>query len=265
MAPHAVAFPMADEAAVTVEARDGVTRVRMDDGKVNALSRAFLGALADAVEDAVGQDRPIVLAGNDRIFSAGLDLNEVPTLDEDGLRDLIGTFGRVLDPILRAPVPVVAALTGHAIAGGAILALACDHRVAASTAEIGATELAIGIPFPPTDITLFTARLPTRTIRRTILDPRRVGGEEARALGWVDEVADDPVEAAAALAGRSGGTNREGFRILKEELNRPILEAWDAFEDEEGHVEAYVELLTSKGTQQAVLEGIQRVMEKRQG
>lgn len=256
---------MSADAAVTIEARDDVTLVRMDDGKVNALSREFLDELAGRVEEAVEEDRPVVLAGNDRIFSAGLDLNEVPTLDEDGLRDLIGNFGRVLDPILRAPVPVVAALTGHAIAGGAIIALSCDHRVAAPAAEVGATELAIGIPFPPTDVTLFTTRLPTRAIRRTILDPRRVQGDEALQLGWVDEVADDPVEAAAALAGRSGGTNRAGFRILKEELNRPILEAWDAFDDADGHVEEYVELLTSKETEQAVLEGIRRVMETREG
>lgn len=245
--------------AIEIQDRDETTLVRMDDGKVNALSVAFLGELAGKVEKALDIGRPVVIAGNDRIFSAGLDLNEVPTLDADGLRELIGSFGDVLGPILREPVPVVAALGGHAIAGGAILALACDHRVAAPDAEIGATEMEIGIPFPPTDIALFTSRLPTRTIRRTILDPRRVAGKEAVALGWIDEVADDPVQAAVGLAGRSGGTNPEGFEIMKRELNRPILEAWDGFEGD-GHVETYVELLTSETTEQAVIEGIQQAM-----
>lgn len=249
---------MPDE-AVTLRERDDATVVRMDDGKVNALSTAFLGELAGKVGTAVERGRPIVVTGNDRIFSAGLDLNEVPTLDADGLHDLISNFGDVLAPILREPVPVVAALPGHAIAGGAILALACDHRVAHPQAEIGATEMEIGIPFPPTDVALFTARLPTRTIRRTILDPRRVAGDEAVQLGWVDELAGDPLQAGLALAKRSGGTNPEGFQILKEELNRPILEAWDDFEGD-GHVGAYVELLTSETTQEAVMEGIARTM-----
>lgn len=244
--------------AITVEPRDATTVVRLDDGKVNALSLAFMNELGDAVEEALEHEQPVVITGNGHAFSAGLDLEEVPTLDEDGLETLFERFEGMVEPLLRAPVPVVAAIEGFAVAGGAIIALSCDYRVAHPDAEIGATELQVGIPFPPTDLDLFTERLPTSTIRRTILDPRRTSGEEAVRLGWVDELDEDPLEGAIAAAGRLGGTNPAAFADLKAQLNSDILETWDNFEDE--HMDDYLEMLSSKQTQQAILEGIRNVM-----
>lgn len=246
------------EGSITLEQRDGVAIVRMDDGKVNALSLAFMDELGTRIGEALDTGQPVVLTGNDRAFSAGLDLEEVPTLDEDGLRTLFGRFEHIVEPILKAPVPVVAALPGFAIAGGAIVSLSCDYRVAAPDAEIGATELNVGIPFPPTDLDLFTERLPTRTVRQTILDPRRTSGEEALQLGWIDEIDDDPLEGGIAAAKRLGGTNEAAFQDVKRQLNAQIIETWDAFEDDE--MEDYIDMLTSKQTQQAILEGIQNVM-----
>ncbi len=246
------------EDAITLDTQDGATIVRMDDGKVNALSLAFMDTLGDRIEEALEDDQPVILTGNGKAFSAGLDLKEVPTLDEDGLRTLFSRFEGVMEPILTAPVPVIAALDGFAIAGGAIIALSCDYRVAEPDAEIGATELNVGIPFPPTDLDLFTERLPTATVRQTILNPRRTSGEEALRLGWVDEVADDALDAAVDASHTIGGTNPAAFQDVKRQLNDEILEVWEDFEDE--HMDDYIEMLTSKQTQQAILEGIQNVM-----
>lgn len=247
---------MTDE--ITVDVREGATVVQMDDGKVNALALSFLDELGDKIEGAVERDQPVVLTGNERAFSAGLDLEEVPTLDEDGLRTLFDRFEGVVEPILTADVPVIAALDGFAIAGGAIIALSCDYRIAAPDAEIGATEFKVGIPFPPTDLELFTERLPTATIRQTILNPRRTSGQEALRLGWVDEIEDDPLEAAVDATDRVGGVNEAAFQDLKRQLNEDLVETWGEFEDEE--MEDYVDMLTSKQTQQAILQGIQNVM-----
>lgn len=246
------------EGAIRIETRDGVNLVRMDDGKVNALSLAFLEELGEALDDATEDKKPVVLTGNGEAFSAGLDLTEVPTLDEEGLRALFTNFEDVLSPVLTAPVPVVAAIEGFAIAGGAIIALACDHRVASIDAEIGATELNLGIPFPPTDLELFQARLPTATIRRTILDPQRCHGEQALELGWVDELSAEPVQDALSAANRVGGPNPLAFQDLKRQLNQPVVEALEAFGQAEA--ERYVEMLTSKTSQQAILEGIEDVL-----
>jgi len=244
--------------AITVDRRDGVTLVEMDDGKVNALSTDFLGTLGNKLEKATAQEQPVVLTGNGHAFSAGLDLEEVPTLDREGLRTLLENFKQGAEAILRAEMPVVAAIDGFAIAGGGIFALSCDYRVAHPEADVGCTELEVGIPFPPTDLSLFEARLPAPTIRRTILDPNRTNGEEALELGWVDELAEDPVEAAQAKADTIGGTNPEAFRFVKRRLNAPVLSTWDEFLEED--FQAYVELLDSRQTQEAILEGIQSVM-----
>lgn len=246
------------DAPITLDKQDGATLLRMDDGKVNALSLAFLETLGEKVDEAIGTGQPVVITGNERAFSAGLDLEEVPTLDEDGLRTLVGRMDDVVEPVLKAPVPVVAALDGFAIAGGAIVALACDHRVASPEAEIGTTELEVGIPFPPTDRALFTERLPTQAVRRTILDPRRSSGQEALDLGWVDELAEDPVEAGVAAATRLGGPNPAAFQGVKDELNEEIVATWEAFEGETR--DAYIDLLTSKETEQAIMQGIRDVM-----
>lgn len=248
--------PMTDE--ITVDRRDGFTLVEMDDGKVNALSTEFLGELGNKLEKATAQEQPVVLTGNGHAFSAGLDLEEVPTLEREGLRTLLENFKQGTEAILTADVPVIAALDGFAIAGGGIFALTCDYRVANPEAEIGCTELEVGIPFPPTDLSLFEARLPAHTIRRTVLNPRRVSGEEAVELGWIDELAEDPVDGAAQATETIGGTNPEAFRIVKRRLNRPIRETWGSFLEDD--FEDYVELLDSRQTQEAILEGIQRVM-----
>ncbi len=244
---------------ITVETQDEITVVKMDDGKVNALSTTFLADLAARVEKATSAGTPVVLTGNQRAFSAGLDLTEVPTLDREGLGELIGSFERVLHPILATDVPVIAAIDGFAIAGGAIIALSCDYRVGSPTAEIGATELRVGIPLPPSDLSLFTARLPAHTIRRTIMDPNRVSGEEAVALGWLDEVTTDALAGAMERAGTIGGTNRQAFANVKAHMNEPILESWESFL-EGGGLEEYLDLLTSEQTQEAIFEGIQSVM-----
>jgi len=244
---------------ITLDKRDDATIVRMNDGKVNALSTAFLDELADKLEGAIAEGQPVVLTGNGHAFSAGLDLEEVPTLDRDGLEELLNNFKRGAETILRAEVPVIAAIEGFAIAGGGIFALTCDYRVATPDTDIGCTELEVGIPFPPTDLSLLEARLPPHTIRRTILEPNRTSGDEAVELGWLDELSETPVETAIERTETIGGTNPEAFRTVKYRLNADILETWDTFLAED--FDEYVELLDSKTTQQAVLEGIQRVMD----
>ncbi len=232
--------------------------VRVDDGKVNALNLSLLDDLASSLDAALDAGKPVIITGNGRAFSAGLDLQEVPTLEEEGLRSLFSRFEDILVPILTAKVPVTAAVDGFAIAGGAIIALSCDYRVAHPDAEIGATELNVGIPFPPPDLRLFTERLPAGTVRRTVLDPHRCSGEEALGLGWVDELARDPVQAAEDASRRLGGTNPAAFADVKRQLNEGILEAWSSFDEAEQA--SYVDLLMSKTTQQAIMEGIENVL-----
>jgi len=127
-----------------------VARISFDDGKANAMSVPFfdeLGALLDrAQSDGAGA---LVFAGRPGMFSGGLDLKLLPTLSSAELRELSARFARTMLRVFTLPIPTVAAITGHAIAGGAVLVYACDRRYAIDGRfRLQLNEVAIGIPMP---------------------------------------------------------------------------------------------------------------------
>src|SRR5512140_1277608 len=95
--------------------------------KKNATSTATLAALARDLSAA--GEAPILLTGAGNVFSAGLDLDEVASLDEAGARRLLAALEGIVEALFLHPAPTVALVNGHAIAGGCVLALCCDHRV----------------------------------------------------------------------------------------------------------------------------------------
>jgi enoyl-CoA hydratase len=139
-------------------------------------------------------------------------------------------FLPILDAFLRAaltlPKPMVAAVNGHAIAGGCILAAACDHRIMVEGAgRIGIPELGVGVPFPALPLQIMAARLPDAALRDLIFTARTVQVDEARTLGLVDEkcpngmLMDRAMEAAERLASIPAGA----FALMKEAFYTPIL------------------------------------------
>ncbi|MBV8950143.1 MAG: enoyl-CoA hydratase/isomerase family protein, partial [Actinobacteria bacterium] len=117
---------------VTYELVDGVAHARLDDGKANVLNDASLAGLEDALvraeRDGAGA---LVIWGRPRCFSGGVDLELVRSIDASTRTASLRRIARGLLALWNAPLPTVAAVTGHAVAGGAVLALACDWRIAA--------------------------------------------------------------------------------------------------------------------------------------
>ena len=126
--------------------QDGIAILTLNHGPVNALDLDLLSAVPGSLA-AVSDSRAIVLTGSGRSFSAGVDLKQII----DGGLPYAGKFLPALSVALLAvfghPKPVVAAINGHALAGGCVLAAACDIRLM-SGGTIGLTELAAGVPFP---------------------------------------------------------------------------------------------------------------------
>ncbi|MGH3666179.1 MAG: enoyl-CoA hydratase-related protein, partial [Egibacteraceae bacterium] len=112
-------------------ADDGTVTLTLDDGKVNAFDVDWFDEL-DAALDGCGDAPAVVLVGRPGMFSAGLNTKTMAPLDDDGMADLLVRFGRTMLRVWLEPRPVVAAVTGHAIAGGAILAMCADHAVTAT-------------------------------------------------------------------------------------------------------------------------------------
>ena len=115
----------------------------------NALGTALMTRLLEQIRGAAG--RPLLVSGAGDTFSAGLDLKEVAALERAGMERFLGLLDDLVDALYGHPAPTVACVNGHAIAGGCILALCCDLRVARddATVRIGLNEVPLGLEFPP--------------------------------------------------------------------------------------------------------------------
>jgi enoyl-CoA hydratase len=175
---------------VTYELDEGVAHVRLDDGKANVLNDVSLAGLEDALARAQ-DDRAgaLVIWGRPRCFSGGIDLELVRETDESARTASLRRIARGLLGVWNAPLPTVAAITGHAVAGGAVLALACDWRIAADVdANIGLTETAIGLVMPTWATVIAQGALGTVAAEEAILGAAVLSPREAAEKGFVHEV-----------------------------------------------------------------------------
>lgn len=167
-----------------------VRELRLDHPPANALHKVLLAELAQAVERAPGAGaEALVVSGAPGFFSAGLD---VPYLMEREYDEAMATFEALfasLHALSASRLPVAAALTGHATAGGAVLALFCDYRVMAEGGfKIGLNEVQVGLPIPPVILKALERLVGARAAERLCVEARLVDSGEAARLGLVDRV-----------------------------------------------------------------------------
>jgi enoyl-CoA hydratase len=168
----------------------GVGLLRMARPPVNALDLEFVRAIARGVRAVADSDAlGLVLTGDGPCFSAGIDMKAAPAYDARQRRDSIHAINELVETICSAALPVVAAINGHAMGGGLVIALACDLRVAAGGEhKLALNEVAAGVPFPAGPLAVVRAELDPSVMRDLCLTGRTVGPEEALALRVVDEV-----------------------------------------------------------------------------
>ncbi len=168
-----------------------VHELRLERPPANALAPELISALAAAVRAApAGGADALVLSGTPGMFSAGLDVPYLLTLDRDGISDAWNRFYDLLRALAESPVPIAAAITGHSPAGGALLALFCDRRVMAEGRfAIGLNEVQVGIPLPPALYGALRRVVGQRTAERLAVAGEMVPVEEALRIGLVDELA----------------------------------------------------------------------------
>lgn len=231
------------EDGVRTEERDGVRVVRMEFGSANAIGPESCAALERVLESGGG---PTVLTGEGRVFSAGLDLVKLDPLDREAMEDFVERFSVMMVRALTAPYPLIAAVNGHAVAGGCVLAMACDHRVGvAGDTKIGMNEMAIGLTLPAVVIEILRGRLTSDHARTVILGGALYTPEEALDVGLLDHLvadADQAVDRAcrdarelnrsprefSAMKGSLVSPIVERFRDTREALDRRFLDSWFA-------------------------------------
>ena len=189
---------------VTLSASSSVVVITMDDGKVNAFGDTLIDALNDALDEALGtaRTRAVVLAGREGVFSGGFDLGVLAS-GGPAAGALVERGGHLLTRLVDSPVPIVAAATGHAVALGAVVMLACHYRVAADAdVRVGLNEVAIGMPLPSMVVELAEQRLDRARRLEAMLLARLWTPREAVAVGFADEVVapGDVIDVAVAHA-----------------------------------------------------------------
>jgi len=181
---------------------DQILELRLSRPPVNALDPTLVAALREAFLNAPAQGaRAIVLSGRPGLYSAGLDVPTLLTLDHAGMGRFWQSFMCLLRTIGRSPIPTVAAITGHAPAGGAVLSIFCDYRVMArGPFRIGLNEVQVGLAVPEI-IQVALRRLvgPHRMERLTVAGAM-IESEEALRVGFVDELAETDQVVERALA-----------------------------------------------------------------
>jgi enoyl-CoA hydratase/carnithine racemase len=190
----------------------------------NALGTEMMDFIIAALDAADG--KPILMTGSGDAFSAGLNLKEVASLDAAGMEAFLRKLDQLVLSLYNYPGPLVALVNGHAIAGGCVLALCCDRRVAVAQdrARIGLNEVALGLRFPPAVLEVVRRRLPVRHIEAVLLGAGLYGPDEAAALGLVDEVVapDRARTVAEQWVTRLGAHPPEAYAATKKDIRGEV-------------------------------------------
>jgi enoyl-CoA hydratase len=227
---------------VSIVEREGIAVLTLDRPPANAMDLALLGDLVEAVQRLAADVPPaVVVAGREGFFSAGADLKAVPDYGPAEQRAMVEAINAMALGVYGLPCPVVCAITGHAIAGGMVLALCGDHRVAATAGRYGLTEVKVGVPYPQAAIGVVRAELPAPAARVLALGNRLVDAAECvrlgafdealapgevldRALAVAQELAAMPAQVYARTKAELRGATLATLRIIAE--RDPLLDAW---------------------------------------
>jgi enoyl-CoA hydratase len=221
----------------SVTNENGVAVVRLSAGKANAMGVEMLDQIRRAFDEVEASDATAaVVTGYDRYFSAGLALPELVDLDRPAMTRFIDLFSRTLARVFDCRLPVVAAVNGHAIAGGCVLALQADVRIMADVdVRIGLNEVNLGIGLPAVVVESLRYAVTPRALLPIAMEGRLLTPAQALELGLVDEVvpSGELEERATGRARALGGVPAGGFAHVKAALRRPAREARVRTEPEE--------------------------------
>jgi enoyl-CoA hydratase len=170
-----------------------VAQIMLDDGKANAMNWDFFQEIGKCLDKAENnRAKVLVITGRPGFFSGGLDLKLLPTLSHSELTEFRTTFARTMLRVFSFPIPTIAAVTGHAIAGGAMLTFACDRRFSVDGPyRIQMNETAIGITLPNWMFLIARSAIPSRWHNEALLHAKAYDPQEAFQCGILDLVCKD--------------------------------------------------------------------------
>ena len=236
---------------VSVSIDDGIATVVLGRGKVNALNEETVGQLRAAFEDLEKDDRvrAVILTGRGKFFSFGFDIPEFMSYSEDAFTRYLTGFTGLYTYLFVFPKPVVAALNGHTIAGGCMLAIACDRRLmVAGKAKISLNEITFGSSVFAGSVEMLKYCIGSRNAESFICGGAMYTAEQAKEIGLIDLVCgeDDLMREAVRLAREFAENNAAAFTGIKHLLRKPV--AQEMIEREKDSIRRFVEIWYSDET-----------------
>ena len=209
---------------IAIENHDRISIVRLTNGVTNAISPEMVTELDAALSDIMGTARGVVIAGGEKFFSMGLDLPRLIVMDRPGIAAFMTALNDMLLRLFTLPVPTACAMAGHAVAGGHVIALGADVRIAAPTVKLGLNEIKLGLAVPYLPGMILRLAATDRVASEVLYHGNFIPAPEAAAMGLVDAVVSkETVEAEAinrvtALA----ATSVPAFAAMKAARNETV-------------------------------------------
>ncbi len=203
---------------VSKDFQDHIAILRLQSGRVNPINETLVDELSQALSEIKGTARGMVLCGGAQFFSAGFDLPELLKLDRPAMSAFFEKFNRLCLTLFTLPYPTICALSGHAVAGGNILALTGDYRYAsAGEKKIGLNEVKLGVPVPYLADLMLRHTIGNRYATQMIFSGEFLTVADAKIIGLIDaigspqELEDFTMERISRIAAQPG----EAFAAAK--------------------------------------------------
>jgi len=227
---------------LSVDSQDTVAIVRLSRGVTNALNLELvneLGALLERIEHDAGASALVLGSGSVKFFSIGFDIPHLFELPRHDFQTFFTAFNRVCHRLYTLPKPTVAAITGHAVAGGCILALCCDYRFIADGKKLmGLNEIKLGVPVPYLADCVLRNIIGARHARDMLDSGEFYAPADSLRIGLVDQVlpAGDVMARAVEKARLLGALPPEAFALIKRNRVEQVEQQFLARQEEKGRL-----------------------------
>jgi 3,2-trans-enoyl-CoA isomerase len=242
---------------VKVSKENSISTVTMSKGKVTAINEAFVDELGAVFNElaADADTKAVILTGDGKFFSFGFDIPELLNYSKNDFASYLKKFCAMYTQMFLFPKPVIAAINGHAMAGGCVLALTCDYRVMVTgKAKTALNELNIGAAIFAGCVGMLKAAVGTRNAEKVLLTGAMYTAEDAQRIGLVDSVASEETLMAEAkkIAVEFSQKNPDAFKTMKNLLRRPVADCFG--QREEDSIRDFIEIWYSEATRKTLKE-----------
>lgn len=240
---------------IEISTADGIATVTMNRGKVNALNEAMVDELHDVFNDLQTNPdvRAVVLTGTGKFFSFGFDVPELYDYSPEDFTGYLRKFTGLYTDMFVFPKPLVAAINGHAVAGGCMLATACDVRLmVGGNAKISLNEITFGSAVFAGSVEMLRFIVGSRNAEKIVLGGKMLTADEAHSLRLVDQVVHESslLNSATTKAGEMSACNPRAFAGIKDLLRNPTAVLMKSNEDQS--IAAFVDIWYSPETRESL-------------